>query len=171
MHFDRNAKITGAEELDFDAASQLPVAVFRLAQRQQIERPLTIVEGLARSMTIASLTSTRLTEILASPELAAADKAVLGEALARQKELEAALRSLDVARADLAAIEKELARLREDAKALGGDRAAAQQGPLVKRLLDAEDRHALAKKKIDTLVDDTKARAEAVRTNLAKLAS
>ena len=174
MHFDKNAKITGADALDYDTSAELPVAIFRVAQRQHVERPVTVVEGLARTVALAALTSARLNEIATSPELGANEKAIAADAAARQKELEETQRALEIAKHDLAAIEKELARLREDAKALGGERAGATQaqpGPLVQRMLAAEDRHVAAKKKIDALEDEAKARAEKVRTILAKLAS
>jgi hypothetical protein len=174
LRVDHNAKVTGADEVDFDAASSTPVAIFRVAQRQRVEKPLTIVEGLTRAMPVTSLTAARLTELASSPDLAAADKAIVVEAIARQKELEETQRALKSAKDDLLAIDKELARLREDVKALGGDRAgagAAQSGPFVQRLLAAEDKHTAAKKKIDLLEEELKARAERVRTTLAKLTS
>ncbi len=178
LHIDRNAKITGADDLDFDLQSSTPVAVFRLAQRQRVEKPVTIVEGLTRAMTLASLTSARLGEIAASPDLAAADKTIVVEAIAKLKELEESQRALKVAREELAAVDKELARLREDVKALGGERGAAgaagvgaQQGPFVTRLLAAEDKHTAVKKRIDLLDEEVKVRSERLRVNLAKLTS
>lgn len=171
LHIDSNAKVTGADELDFDVATRTPIAIFRMAQRQRVDKPVTIVEGLARATAVTALTSARLGEMTASAELAAPDKAILLDALARQKELEESQKALKTAKDDIAAIERELARLREDAKAIGGDRAAAAPGPFVQRLLGAEDRHAAAKKRADALDEEVKARAERVRTILAKLPS
>ena len=173
LPIDRNAKVTGADELDFDTVSSTPIAVFRVAQRQRSDKPLTIVEGLTRAMAFATLTSARLGELAASPDLAAPDKAIVVEAIAKAKELEESQRAWKAAREELASIEKELARLREDVKALGGERAAAgaaaQQGPFVTRLLAAEDKHTAVKKRVDALDEEAKVRAERVRTILAKL--
>jgi septal ring factor EnvC (AmiA/AmiB activator) len=118
---------------------------------------------------LANLTAEELAKIAASTELATSDKALAAEALAGQKELKATRHSKKQADDDLAAIEKELARLREDTKALGGERRAPPPAEFVKRILAAEDRHPAARKRIDALESEEKARAEKVKATLARL--
>jgi hypothetical protein len=169
LHLDRNAKVTGADAVDFDASTSTPAAVVHVGAKAKIEREIVSVEGLTRRVPVANLTAEELATIVSSTELAAGDKTLAVEALAGQKELETTRQAKKHADDDLAAIEKELARLREDTKALGGERGAAPPVEFVKRLLAAEDRHAVARKRIDSLESEEKARAEKVNATLAKL--
>jgi hypothetical protein len=169
LHLDRNAKVTGADAVDFDASTSTPAAVVHVGAKAKIEREIVSVEGLTRRVPVANLTAEELAKIVRSTELAAGDKTLAVEALAGQKELETTRQAKKQADDDLAAIEKELARLREDTKALGGERGAAPPVEFVKRLLAAEDRHAVARKRIDSLESEEKARAEKVNATLAKL--
>jgi hypothetical protein len=169
MHIARNAKLTGADSVDYDAASSTPLAVLRLAPGKRVERGITSVEGLSRPVALASLTAEALAKIVASPGLVANDRAIAAEALARQRELEETRKEQVQASVDLAADEKELARLREDTKALGGDRGAAPPAEFVKRMLAAEDRHAASRKRLEALEAEEKTRAKNVESALAKL--
>jgi hypothetical protein len=169
MHIDRNAKLTGADAVDYDAASSTPLAVLRVAAGKRIERAIVSVEGLSRRLALASLTAEGLATIAASSELAAGDRAIATEALARQRQLEETRKAQKQANVDLAADEKELARLREDTKALGGERGAAPPAEFVKRILAAEDRHAAARKQLEALEVEEKTRAKNVATALGKL--
>lgn len=169
LHIGRNAKVTGADEVDFDSASATPVAVVRVGGRVKVAREIVTVEGLSREVSLAALTSEQLAKLAASPALAARDKAVAADAVARQKELEDTRRAKKQAIEEVAAIEKELARLREDSKALGGERGAAPPAEFVKRILAAEDRHAALRKQLDALEVTEKARVENVGASLAKL--
>jgi hypothetical protein len=169
LHLDRNAKVTGADAVDFDASTSTPAAVVHVDAKAKIEREIVSVEGLTRRMPVASLTAEELAKIAASTELAASDRILAVEALSGQKELEATRHAKKQADGDLAAIEKELARLREDTKALGSDRGAPPPAEFVKRLLAAEDRHATLRKRMDALDLEEKARAERVNASLSKL--
>ncbi len=164
-----NAKVTGADAIDFDAASSTPIAITRVGPRARVERELVTIEGLSSSVSFADITAERLAKDAASPQLAAADKAIATEAVARQGELEETRRARTRATEELAAIEKELERLREDSKAVGGERGAATPPELVRRLLAAEDRHAAARKRLDGLESELKTRTEGVRATLVKL--
>jgi hypothetical protein len=169
MHIDHNAKLTGADAVDYDAATSTPLAILRVAGGKRVERAIVSIEGLSRRVAASSLSVENLTNIVASSTLAAADKIVATEALARQRELEETRKAQKQASLDLAAVEKELARLREDTKALGGERGAAPPAEFVKRLLAAEDRHAAVRKQLEGLEAEEKKRVENVVTALSKL--
>ncbi len=166
-----NATITGADEVDFDSTTSTPIAVTRVGPRARFEREIVTVEGLASPLPFESITAEKLAKVAASPQLAASDKAVATEALARQGALEETRRAKALATEELAAIEAELGRLREDAKAVGPERGAAAPPEFVKRLLATEDRHASALKHMDDLKTAEKTRTESVRATLARLAT
>jgi len=159
LTLDVNAKVEGADSLDYDLAAGRPMAVYRVAAKTKVDRKMHAVEGLERRMPIASLDAVTLAHIAASLE--PSDAAKLQEVEKRQKDLETLRARIDKAKADVAQAEKDLERLRQDLKAAGGDsgRAAA---PLVTRVLATEDRLAAMRKQVETLDGETKARADAV---------
>ena len=169
LHIGRNAKVTGADEVDFDAATSTPMAVMHVGPRATVARSITTVEGLSRETAVEDLSSDRLATLTASPELADADKAIALEALTRLRQLEDTRRAKLRAAGDLDSIEKELGRLREDMKALGGDRGGAAPPEFVKRLLSAEERHGALRTEGERLEAEEKTRDEAVRASLARL--
>jgi hypothetical protein len=169
MPIDKNAKITGADTVDYDTASSTPLAVFRAGAGVRAERDVVSVEGLSRRLELNVLQADRLAEIAGSPRLAAADKAIALDGLKRLRELEETHQAKDDATASLEAIEKELERLREDAKAVGGERGGAPAAELVKRLLAAEDRHAAIRKRLDALDIEEKGRTATLTAALARL--
>ena len=93
------------------------------------------------------------------------------------------IRALEIEAKSVYAIEKvvettntDLERFREDLKALGSNGGSANGNaggvvatPLVKRLVDAEDRYAAAQKSRDAVSKALEERAEAVRQALKKL--
>ena len=108
-----------------------------------------------------------LGELAALPSLAATDKVVVLEAGPKEKDVEDAQIRLAEARDELKTLEKDLARLREDAKAIG-DRGPLAQ-PLVTRMVAAEDRMGVVRKRVDELEKDMKKRVDAVRVVLSRL--
>ena len=99
-----------------------------------------------------------------------ASEVILGEAALRQKEVEEASKETEKARAEIKKTEKDLERLREHLKALGKDSGAGPEGnPLVKRMLEAEDRLSTAQKRQETLDADQDRRRDAVRKVLERL--
>jgi hypothetical protein len=167
LTIDRNAKLIGADSLDFDAQSGKALAVFRVPARQSPKRKTISTEGLSRHTHLAALTTKMLGELAALPTLAAADKTIVAEAGPKQKEVEDAQLHLAEAREELKTLEKDLARLREDAKAIG-DRGPLTQ-PLVARIVAAEDRIGVVRKRVDELDKDVKKRIDAVRVVLSRL--
>jgi len=167
LTIDRNAKLIGADSLDFDVQSGKALAVFHVAPRQSPKRKTISTEGLSRHTRLTDLTAKWLGELAALATLAPADKVIIAEVGPKQKEVEDAQLHLAEAREEQKTLEKDLARLRDDAKAIG-DRGPLTQ-PLVTRIVAAEDRIGVVRKRVDDLEKDVKKRVEVVRTVLARL--
>jgi len=171
----QNATITGADALDFDTESNVPIAVMNVAARGEVSRAVTTVEGLSSNTGLGQLRSETLTAVLAAPDLAPPEKATLGELEKAQLALEELQRSIDKAKADLAAVTKDTDRLREYLKAAGGEKGAAgAQGgasPFVMRILAAEDRLTALRKQLEKSEAERVVRATAVRTIAERLPS
>ena len=160
----------GADRLDFNTESNKAIAVFELAAGSRLERAMSMLAGRQSGHRLASLTTTRLTELSATQSLPAPERAILGEAALRQRELEVAKGELDKSESEIKKTEKEIERLREHLKAMGHETAAgAVQNPVLKRILDAEDRLAALQKKQETLESDQDKRRDVVRKVLEKL--
>ncbi|HEX7601338.1 MAG TPA: hypothetical protein VF316_07020, partial [Polyangiaceae bacterium] len=98
LNIDRNAKLIGADSLDFDVQSGKALAVFHVPPRQS-PKPKTIsTEGLSRHTRLTDLTAKWLGELAALATLAPADKVVVAEAGQKQKEVEDAQLHLAEAR-------------------------------------------------------------------------
>ncbi|CAN5171674.1 DUF4139 domain-containing protein [soil metagenome] len=169
LALDRNATVTGADAIDFDAQSSKPLALFRLPAGQRANKKMTSLEGLSRSVGLADLTARHLTDLSALPTLAPTDKVVALDGAAKMKDVEDVHARLAEARADVATQEKDLARLRDDAKAVGDKGASAQ--PIVTRMVAAEDRLGVLRKRIDDLEKDDKAKLHLVVTALGRFAT
>jgi hypothetical protein len=171
MALDRNATLTGPDEVDFDTAQGKPLAAFQAPPRKRTERKVHSVEGLQRVTAFASLTSRRLTEMAASSSLPAGDRATATEAAARLKEAEDDAAAIAQTKTDVAGVEKDLERLREHMKALGGERGApgVAANPFAARVLAAEDRLSALRRKLDGLDADAKGKHVAAASALAKL--
>ena len=167
LTIDRNAKLIGADSLDFDVQSGKALAGFHVAPRQSPKRKTISTEGLSRHTRLTDLTAKWLGELAALATLAPADKVIIAEVGPKQKEVEDAQLHLAEAREEQKTLEKDLARLRDDAKAIG-DRGPLTQ-PLVTRIVAAEDRIGVVRKRVDDLEKDVKKRVEVVRTVLARL--
>ena len=149
------------------ALSGKPLAVFHVPARQSPKRKSTSTEGLSRQTPLNAVTTKMLTDLAALPTLAATDKTIILEAIPKEKDVDDAQVHLADAKEELKTLEKDLARLREDAKAIG-DRGPLTQ-PLVTRIVAAEDRIGVVRKKVDELEKDMKKRVDAVRVALTRL--
>jgi hypothetical protein len=171
----QNAKITGPDRLDFDEVNKRAIAVFVVPPKTKVVRSFVVTEGLSRSMAIDSLTEKGMKAILQKTAIAPADLAALGASLEKVRALEGERANVVAAQRVVDAANAELERLREDLKALaGGGNAATAAGaaatPLVKRLVDAEDRVSTAEKAKQAAEKALGDRREAVRVVLRKLA-
>jgi len=165
-----NSQVQGADRLDFDTVKSSPVAIFELAPQSRAERPLTTIEGLVRRVDLRHLQANRLQQLSTTNTVPQGERTILGEAYLRQKEVEDANKELERVRADIKKTEKDLERLREHLKALGKDSGAGPDGnPLVKRILEAEDKLSTAEKRLETLDGEQERRRDAVRKVLERL--
>ena len=165
-----NSQVQGADRLDFDHEKKSPVAIFELAPQSRAERPLTTMEGLVRRSDLRSLQAARLLQLSTTSTVPATERSIAAEAYARQKDVEDAAKEVDKVRGEIKKTEKDLERLREHLKALGKDSGAGPEGnPLVKRILEAEDRLSASQKRLESLESDQDRRRDAVRKVLERL--
>jgi hypothetical protein len=170
----QNAKVSGADRIDYDTVAGRPMAVLQVPGRRRTERALAMVEGLSRSMPVERLSAAWLAERAALAGLPAAERAAAGEAAARAREMEAAQRERDRLKGEVGKIEEDLKRWREDLKALGGQTGpGAGHGqvaaPFVKRILEAEDRLAGLRDKAAQEEQNSKGRRDAMVAVLDRL--
>lgn len=171
LNKDSEAKITGADAVDVDEASDRPVAVFHLNPRQKVVRTFTVVEGLSRVMSVGSLTERSLREIAGHSTLPAADLAIAREAIAKVAKAEATDKAIALANRQIESITADIERYNEHLKALGGDQTGSgvASAPIVKRLLDAEDKLSAAKERADALESTKSVQTDEVRAVLMRL--
>jgi hypothetical protein len=169
---ERNAKVTGADRVDFDEAGEKPVVVLDVKAKEKKARTLTVIEGLSRTITIDHLTERGVRALLAKSTIPSAELAALQQALPEIRALEAAHAAVDGQAHTTKVAEAALERLRLDLKALGGGSGAGGAGtpaPLVKRLVDAEDRVEAAQRAREAAEKALGDRRDAVRAALAPL--
>ena len=172
---DKNATVTGTDRVDFDEATLRPIVVFDVPAKNKSIRAFVVTEGLSRSTTIDSLTGKMVRDLLAKTTIPAAELAVIAQAEPRIRALEADHVKTVEAEQTATTVQHDLDRLREHLKALGGGEKGAGAGggtaaaPLVKRLLDAEDRLEASRKNKDAAAKELERKREAVREVLSKL--
>jgi hypothetical protein len=166
---ERNAKITGADAVDFDEATSKPVAVLHVRAREKKPRVITVVEGLSRSHSLDGLTEKEVRGFLQKTTIAPADVAALQQALPQVRALEEGHTTVAAEAKAVEVAEQALTRLREDLKALGGAQSGGVGAPLVKRVVDAEDRLDAAHKAKEAAEKTLRDRHEALREALRPL--
>ncbi len=166
----QNAQVTGADALDFDTAQSRPLAIFKVAAREKLERDVTTDEGLSRRTALNALTAKQLGNFAASGNLPQPDRDAARDAAAAQQRLEdLAVESVKLA-ADVKQVERDLDRLREHLKALGGDQSGSGATKVfAQRILSSEDQLTALRHKQDTLSAATTTQRDAVRAALSKL--
>jgi len=168
---DANAKVTGVDRVDFDETSARPVVVFNVKPKEKGQRKFTVVEGLSRAFSAENLTEKTIRTLADKSTLPPSEVAVLLQALPFVRALEAGHREVTAADHATEVAQQDLERLREDLKALGGGSAAGgtAAAPLVKRVVDAEDRVGSARKGKEDAEKTLGERQDAVRNALKKL--
>ncbi len=163
-----NAKVTGADALDYDTATSRPIAIFRMEARQKLERAVKLEEGLTRPLAVADLTSERLKKLAAGARLPEAERKAAAGAVEAQARVEETAAALAKVQAEIGKVEKDLNRLERHLQALG-EKGAASASPFVQRILAAEDRLETLRKRSDELTAAALAQREAVREALKAL--
>jgi vacuolar-type H+-ATPase subunit I/STV1 len=166
----RNATLTGADKVDFDEASSHPIAIFEVAAKTSVDRPVHSVEGLERSTRFAALSSAKLAEMAASASLDPGDRMAATEAGIHLHEAEDDAAKSSELKAAIAELQKDLERVRGEAHAIAGEHAAAAQAnPFVARLVSAEDKLGALRKQLADFERDGKTKREAAKLALGKL--
>lgn len=169
LHTSPNAKVEGADRVDFDRLGGRPLAVFELGPRaRDVRRDVTIVEGLSRSIDVDGVSSRDLLAWAAEGDLPAAEIQALRDLASLQGAVEKSKEELAAAEADVKRVAEDIVRLREHLKALG-DQGEAGNNPLVTRVLAAEDKLEAARAKVTARSEEIEARRRAVQTALEPL--
>jgi hypothetical protein len=135
----RNASVHGADRLAYDAASNLPLAIFEVKARSELDRTLGFDEGLRRSTEIGRLTRDQLVELANEKELEPGERPILLEAaefMARNPEL---ADQRERRQEDLRRLAEERARIEQTVDKLKGASGNAA-APLVRRLMELDAR-------------------------------
>jgi hypothetical protein len=165
-----NSKVEGADELDYDKTGNKPLAVFMVPPGKKLERTLKIQEGLKSTTHVDSLTAERLEQLAAIEKLPSADRANLKDAAARLREAEAKATEKEDTQKSLEEMDGDLKRLREELAALGDKSGqGASANPLVKRILENEDKLLALRQKLKTLDAALKDRRKVAEASLEKL--
>lgn len=164
----QRAQVTGPDAQELDANRGALVASLRSAPREKRAQKLVAIEPLTRQLAVNALAAKWMETAIANASLEASDRAVLQEALPKQRLLEQTVANLASAKKELAGIETDLSRLREHVKAIAAEKASA--APLVVRILAAEDRRTATLQRIDTLEAEHQARQTAIGDVMTKLA-
>ncbi len=134
-----NARVRGADRLDFDHEAGRALAVFHVGAHKQLDKTLKIDEGLSHSHAFSTLTSKLLAKWARSPLLPKAQRAALAKASDYLLKAEVRRAAIPARKADLARVKQKIVELREDVKALGVAHASGTD-KMSQRLIDAQDR-------------------------------
>ncbi len=163
-----NARVSGADSLDFDTETSKALAVFRLDAHKALSRTLDADEGLSRPHPLASLSSTQLRALAASPLVPASQRAILKEASDYLLESEVRLGALPKRQAELEQVDLDINRMRENVRAVGNAKIAGAD-KLVKRMLDAEDQAKALRARVTALQTESEEKTNRARATLKKL--
>jgi len=148
--------------------------VFDAAPRSKVTRRFVVVEALSHGVALDSLTAKLARDLAAKTSIPGSELATLAQAEPRIRAFELERARVSAAAKATADAQADLTRLHEHLKALGGGdgkggTAGNAAAPLVKRVLEAEDRLAASRKDKDAATKELETRREAVREILRKL--
>ncbi len=167
LPFVENAKVTGADRLDFDTERHRALAVFDAAAKKESVRQITAEEGLSRWH--PKLTSRSLRKLAAGSTLPKKQRQALSKSANHLVEAEVRQGGMKKRRRELAGIERDISRLQRHLEALGANQNRAGD-KLVKRLLTAEDRATGVRRRIERLGAEVKVRITRAKRVLRTLA-
>lgn len=166
-----NAKIEGADRIDFDLDRGRPLAIFELAPSARMEgRTVVVVEGLRTSTDFDALGEDRLERLAVAATLGEAERSTMKTALAHLREQQAAQAEVGRLEAELKVIEADIERLRGHLTAMGGGEGAAEKNPVIERLLATEDGLQAKRKELKAASSILEQRTTVTREGLAALA-
>lgn len=148
-----NARVRGADKLDFDHEKGTALAVFHVGAHKQIEKTLKTDEGLGRGYAFKNLNSKMLAAWAKSPLLPKAQRAALSKASDYLLKAEVRRGAITARKADLSRVKQQIVELRKNVKALGLAHASGTD-TMSQRLIDAQDQaDRLAKRARDLAVE------------------
>jgi hypothetical protein len=166
-----NARVEGADGVDYDDAVASPLAVFDSARGQTSERKLELVEALERHDQVDALTSEELVDASNVEDLPAATRAAFARAATHAETIEGITQSTEANEARKKEVETDLERVRGHVAALGNTGTPVATNPLVTRLVALEDRLSALRAENDVLDRRKVSELDAVRAELEGLTS
>jgi hypothetical protein len=166
----KNAKISGADETDFDEDGNHPLVVFRIAGARRDTRVTTIDEGLERSTDVKSLTAEAVRNLVQEPAISERERSVLRSASVLLDGAAQNQKKRAGTEREISELDRDLERMRQHLQALG-DKSGSPAGanPLVTRILELEDRLSKARRTVERLEEDQEKVLSAVATKLTEL--
>jgi hypothetical protein len=131
-----NAKVEGADELDFDDGSEEPLALFAVPSRKTIERTLHVTEGKATWFSIHDLSRETAQRLSNEPRLAASTRAAFKGAMPQIEALNSARERRDAIEERRHDLQDDLERNREHLQAAEGSAGGAN--PIAIRIVELE---------------------------------
>ena len=163
-----NAKVTGADEMDYDATNRTAYAVFKLNPGQKTVKELMMVEGIQRNEYLNHLKPKELEKFSKLTRLPAADRGLLAEAAKRMRERDKQDEQTKELEERRDRLNSDLERLRGHLKALG-PMEGRSSGQVVQRVLKAEDELTAVLDKLTAAKKDKAAKLTALKTLLKPL--
>lgn len=168
LHIANNARVDGADRVDYDASQSLPLAIVDVSPKRTVSRNLTTKEGLVRRTTVEGLDAAKLEKLSRETAMSAFEKQVLADAALKAKPLVDARAARKKAQDDVLRAEADLGKLRENLKTLTTEKDKTH--PFVTRVVAAEDALARQKLALEALAKDEKKATEELTKILDKLA-
>lgn len=166
-----NAKVEGPDKVDYDEQLAKPIAIFEVPARKKVERTVTMEQGLSRWTQLDSVSVVVLKRLSEVETLPVEQRKVVADAADRRRKVDETREAIAKTTQTIAEVEKDLERFREHLKALGGEKGAGvAANPFVKRILDAEDKLAALRTKLETLEKEQEGRRDEVYRVLMRLA-
>ncbi len=163
-----NARVRGADSLDFDHEGGRALAVFHIGAHKQIDKTLKIDEGLSRGHAFSTLESPTLAKWAKSPLLPKAQRTALKKASDYLVQAEVRRGAISARKADLGRVKQRIVELRENVKALGEAHASGTDR-MSQRLLDAQDQADKLEKRARDLETEAREKDNLARAALSAL--
>jgi hypothetical protein len=140
-----NARVEGADSLDFDTHDQKPLAQFAVGKKTSLERTLAVEEAMSRNHALGSITVELVTRLARSEKLPPSQREILNAALAHLRLAEQYREEAIRLTTENRVLEVDIQRLRDNLTAAG---TGKESKAFRERLLAAEDRLRTARERI-----------------------
>jgi hypothetical protein len=135
----KNAKVEGADELDYDAKANEAIAFVTLPARGHLQRSLRVTQASFASTSLENLTTDGIGKLAAAESLPAAQRAVLRAVLPRVAALEEAEKRARELESHATDLDQDLTRNRQHLEAMhAGAQGAGAQNPIAARVVALE---------------------------------